>query len=136
MNVIKYPFFTLVLVATISAAKEDAVQLCKDKKTIQAIFETAKNNNKIVVIDFFAEWCGPCKMMAPTFERLAKELKETCIFAKVDVDQSTAMALEYNIQGMPTIIVLRNKKEIGRILGSKTYTVLKAEIESCVKKSY
>lgn len=109
------------------------VQFCPDKKSVESVFDQAKKTSKLVVIDFFAEWCGPCKMMAPVFERLAGDLKEQCIFAKIDVDQCRTVAQEYRVQAMPTIVIIRDGKEVGRIIGSKSYTALKDEIKQYIK---
>lgn len=109
------------------------VQFCPDKKSIESVFDQANKTNKLVVIDFFAEWCGPCKMMAPVFERLAGDLKEQCIFAKIDVDQCRTVAQEYHVQAMPTIVMIRDGKEVGRTIGSKSYTALKDEIKRYIK---
>lgn len=128
-----YGLFALLCVASLHAAKQDVVQFCPDKKAVETVFEMAKKDNKLVIIDFFAEWCGPCKMMAPVFERLAGDMKDTCIFAKIDVDQCKASAKEFKIQAMPTIVITRDGKELGRLVGSKTYAALKQEIEALIK---
>lgn len=118
----------IIFCSTMLQAKH-MVQLCSDKKSVESVFNRAKNEHKLVVIDFFAEWCGPCKMLAPTLERLAGELKDKCIFAKVDVDQCKSLSQEYQIRAMPTIVIIRDGKEIDRIVGSKSYSVLKKELE-------
>lgn len=93
----------------------------------------AKKDNKNIVIDFFAEWCGPCKMMSPLFVRVAEDLKATCIFAKVDVDKFKACAALYDVMAMPTVVILKDGKEVGRFVGSKTYTAMKQEIEAFIR---
>ena len=70
--------------------------------------------NKLVVIDFFATWCGPCQALAPRFEELAKELKGEVVFLKVDVDESHEISGEYDIRAMPTLVFIRNKEELER----------------------
>jgi len=80
---------------------------------------------KPVVVDFFAPWCGPCQMMAPVFEEVAKNYSNRFIFVKVNVDENPKTASLYQIMGVPTIIVFENgkvKKEISGYLG-------KAELE-------
>lgn len=66
--------------------------------------------NKLVVIDFYATWCGPCKMIAPAIERMEKEMKDSVVFLKVDVDETDDIAAEYKIEAMPTFIFIKNKE--------------------------
>jgi thioredoxin 1 len=61
-----------------------------------------------VVVDFFAEWCGPCKAMAPALEQVAAELKGKVKFAKLDVDQNPNVTQRYRIQAMPTLMIFKN----------------------------
>ncbi len=70
-----------------------------------------------VVVDFWAEWCGPCKMMAPVFEKLADEFEGQLTFAKVDVDTNQGSAGQFGIRGIPTLLVFDGGKEVDRIVG-------------------
>ena len=70
-----------------------------------------------LVIDFWAEWCGPCQTMAPIFERLAAEFEPLLRFAKVNTDQETALAQYFRISSIPTLSVIRDRHEIARIAG-------------------
>lgn len=70
-----------------------------------------------VVIDFFATWCGPCKRIAPTYEKLAEAFTNVT-FLKVDVDESAELTNEYNISAMPTFVFLKNGKEVKRVEGA------------------
>lgn len=71
-----------------------------------------------IVVDFWADWCGPCKMMAPAFAQAAKELEPDVLFAKLDTDQAQKTAGEYNIRGLPTVVLFKNGKEIARQAGA------------------
>lgn len=77
----------------------------------------------IVVIDFFANWCGPCKMLAPVLEEVASEFTNVTI-AKVDVDQEQQLAMRYGIQSIPNVIIFKDGKAVDQITGF----VPKAEI--------
>ncbi|MDP6349713.1 MAG: thioredoxin [Chloroflexota bacterium] len=70
-----------------------------------------------VVVDFWAEWCAPCKMMAPVFEKLADEFEGQLTFAKVDVDTNQGSAGQFEIRGIPTLLVFDGGKEVDRIVG-------------------
>jgi len=70
-----------------------------------------------VVVDFWAEWCGPCHMMAPVLDQLAGELEGRMSFAKVNVDENPDLSVRYGVEGIPTLIVFSQGKEAGRIVG-------------------
>jgi thioredoxin 1 len=74
--------------------------------------------NGIVVIDFFAERCGPCKMIAPYLEQMQEKLGETVQFYKVDVDQENNLAAQQGITAMPTLKIFNNGKEVKTIVGA------------------
>lgn len=79
-------------------------------------------------VKFWAEWCGPCKMLAPIFEELSKEMKEIK-FAKVNIDEESAIAEEHSVRGIPTIILFKDGEEVHRIVGFSTKDALKSKIE-------
>ena len=87
-------------------------------------------SEKMIVIDFWASWCGPCKMFAPVFEKVATEMEETCIFAKVDVDNEQQLATSFNIFSIPTLVVLKDGKEVARKSGYLNEEQLKNFINS------
>merc|ERR1712236_160559 len=72
---------------------------------------------KLVVVDFHATWCGPCKMIAPHLEEMSKTMEEV-VFLKVDVDDCEDIAAEYNISAMPTFIFLKNKTKVADLTGA------------------
>ncbi len=82
----------------------------------QQEFDALLKNDKKVVIDFYADWCGPCKMMAPFFEEVANETKEM-VFAKLNVDELEEIAESFEITSIPTLIVFDRGKPVGRISG-------------------
>lgn len=75
------------------------------------------NSEKPVLVDFFADWCGPCKMMAPIVEELATELEGKVKVGKLNVDENSDIAIEYNVMSIPTLIVFKNGKEEKRLVG-------------------
>ena len=65
-------------------------------------------SDKTVLIDFYADWCGPCKMMSPVIDEIAEEMKETIKVGKINVDENQDLAMEYGVMSIPTIVVLKN----------------------------
>jgi thioredoxin 1 len=82
-----------------------------------------------VIVDFWAEWCGPCKTLGPIFEELSKEIK-TVHFAKVNVDEAGEIASEHGVRGIPTMIMFKNGEEIDRIVGLSSKESLKHKINN------
>ena len=80
-------------------------------------FDEVINSGKPVLVDFWATWCGPCKMLAPTIEQLAEELKDEVVVAKLDVDQSQDIAIKYQVMSIPTLILFKDGKEVKRSVG-------------------
>lgn len=70
-----------------------------------------------VVVDFYAEWCGPCRAAAPVIEELAKEYQEKLVIAQVDVDANSELAGKYRVMSIPTVIFFKNGKETDRLIG-------------------
>ena len=87
-------------------------------------FETIINDSRPVIVDFHALWCGPCKVQSPILKELASELGEKVRVIKIDVDQNNALASQYQIQSVPTLIVFKNSKPIWRQSGVVTKAAL------------
>lgn len=84
----------------------------------------------IVVVDFFATWCGPCKMLSPVFSSIEEEVKDKAQFLKVDIDQSMELAHKFKVSTVPTVIVFKNGQEMDRLVGFIPKASLKEKIES------
>ena len=96
--------------------------------TTKAEFETLIKENNNIIIDFYATWCGPCKLLAPVFEDVAKT-KENVTFVKVDVDEAGELAELFGISSIPTMVYIKNEKLALRELGFKPKNVIIDNIE-------
>ena len=92
--------------------------------------ETVLKSDKPVVVDFWAAWCGPCRLVSPTIEKLAKEFKGRIITVKVNVDDKPHVAGQYQIQSIPTIMMFKNGQPVMRVTGAQPYETLKSEIQT------
>lgn len=82
------------------------------------------------LIDFYADWCGPCQVMKPVFAEIEKDYTGKIEFKKIDVDADSAMAAQYGIMSIPTFVILKDGKEISRKLGAMPKEALKSWLNS------
>lgn len=91
--------------------------------------EEVLRSEKPVLVDFYAEWCGPCKMMGPVIDEVAEEMKDSWLVCKVNVDEAPESAGKYGVQSIPTLIVFKKGEEINRSMGFKSKEAVKALME-------
>ncbi|NDW60109.1 thioredoxin [Yangia sp. PrR004] len=109
------------------AAEEGTVIACHTKEEFDAQMAKAKEAGKLVVIDFTASWCGPCRFIAPVFVEYAKKFVNA-VFLKVDVDELKEVAAHYNIEAMPTFLFIKNGEKVDSVIGARKED-LQANIE-------
>ncbi len=87
------------------------------------------NSNLPVIVDFWAPWCGPCRMVAPTLDKLAKEQAGNLVIAKVNTDEDAQWAMKYGVQGIPTMLFISNGKVVHKQVGALPEPMLRQVVE-------
>ncbi len=91
--------------------------------------EEVLKSEKTVLIDFWASWCGPCRMMSPVIDSIAEEMKDDVKVCKINIDEQQNLAVKYNVMSIPTFVVIKEGKEVGRSVGVQD----KSEIVGMIK---
>ena len=102
--------------------------------TINNFEEDVVDSKLPVIIDFYADWCGPCQMMKPTFEKLSGEYAEKLTFVKLDTQTEAGLAMKFGVQGIPTFVVVHDGKEVARFVGYMGEDDFKSRIDSVLEK--
>lgn len=92
--------------------------------------EFVLNSGKPAMVDFWAEWCGPCRMIAPYVEQMAEEYKDKAVVAKVDVDSNPGIAARYGIRNIPTVLFFKNGQMVDKQVGAVPKSALVAKLEA------
>ena len=94
--------------------------------------EKVLKNSLPVLVDFWAEWCGPCRMVAPVLEDIAEECEGKAVIAKMNVDEHKQTPTQYKIHAIPTMILFREGKEMARIVGVESKDAIKTRLEDFI----
>ena len=86
----------------------------------------------VTLVDFFADWCGPCRMLTPILEDVSEELHKQVTFGKLDIDQSFKIAGTFQVTSVPTLILFKNGKEVGRLVGLRDASTIKEFAKSAL----
>jgi thioredoxin 1 len=105
---------------------------CMELEIAEEFNKIIKNNEKLVVADFYAEWCMPCLMLSPIIEDLSEQMKDV-VFVKINTEDNEELARKYNVSSIPCLIIFRNGKEIDRIIGAHSSEVIEDKIKKHFK---
>lgn len=98
-------------------------------KTVTAQEFDSITKKDVVLVDFSAEWCGPCKMIAPVLEQLSKEMEGKVKIIGIDVDQEQQLAMRYNVMSIPTLLLFKNGEVLGQVVGFQSKPMLEKFIQ-------
>ena len=93
-------------------------------------FSGLLQEDKLLVVDFFATWCGPCKKLSPTLDEVSEELGEQVNIVKVDVDESEDLAMDYGIRSVPTVLFFKNGQQVDKFVGALPNSEIVAKIQA------
>lgn len=82
--------------------------------------DAVDKSDKPIVLDFYANWCGPCKMLSPKFQEWSVKYGDKALFGKVNIDDAHSLAAEYNVAAIPTVVIVKDSKEVKRWVGLPT----------------
>ncbi len=95
----------------------------------KSFFDLVKTSKKPILVDFYADWCSPCKMVSPAIEKVAKDFSGQLMTIKINVDKAQVAAAKYNIQSIPTIMMFKNGTNVMRLTGAQPYEAIKKEVQ-------
>ncbi len=101
----------------------------KTKQLPKSFEELIRTSETPVLVDFWAEWCAPCRIIAPVLQKVAKEFKGRLLVVKVNVDEKPDIAQRYGIRGVPTLILFHKGKVLWRVAGALPFEALKKQLE-------
>lgn len=106
--------------------EDNVVKLLKD----DSFHEQIKTG--ITLVDFYADWCGPCRMLTPILEKVAQDLEEKVSFAKLDIDAEQKIASEFQVTSVPTLVLFKGGKEVNRLVGLRDEQGIKDFIQTAL----
>ena len=93
------------------------------------------NSKQPILVDFWAPWCGPCRIVGPVLDKISSEYTHKLLFSKLNVDDSQEIAAKYDVRGIPCMIIFRNGEEVDRIIGAYQEPQLRSKIDLILAKA-
>lgn len=104
------------------------------KVTDSTFEQMVVESDKLVLVDFWAEWCGPCKMIAPILDQIAQELDDKLVIGKLDIDENQDTAMAFGVMSIPTLLLFKDGEPVDRIVGYQPKPQLMARLQSHLGK--
>ncbi len=123
-----------MIVIIITKRKETEENMATVHLTEENFAQEVEKSKVPVMVDFWAEWCGPCKMMAPVFEKLSGEYAGKLRFAKVETDENPKLAARFGIVSIPTLMVFKGGKPVEQLVGFRPEAVFRKDVEALLKR--
>lgn len=128
----KVVYLLIVICPTFVVLKEEKKEKMKEIKTVEE-FNVLVRQDKPVLIDFYASWCGPCQALAPIMQKLSEKHGEKIDIVKIDIEKNQAIANKFSVRSIPTLMFIQNLAIKEKLLGYKSEAVLEAKIEQYTK---
>lgn len=125
----------MMFAATFSDIEKYSLLTIKEKLKMEVTittenFESLKNGEKPLVVDFWATWCGPCRAIAPYIEELAKEYDGKIVVGKCDVEENDDIVMEFGVRNIPTILFFKNGEVVDRLVGGQSKSAIQKKFEA------
>lgn len=98
--------------------------------TDQSFQETVLNSDKVVLVDFWAAWCGPCRTLGPIVEEIANDFEGKAVVGKVDVDNNQQISMDYGIRNIPTVLIFKNGEVVDKLVGVSPKEVIAEKLQA------
>jgi len=116
------------MMKSVAGKKQEKQALSKPIEVTDATLKEVIQNHPLVVVDCWAPWCGPCQLVAPIIEEMARDYAGRILFGKLNVDENVEVATQYQIMGIPTLLVFKDGKLVDRVVGAVPRQVLEQTI--------
>jgi thioredoxin 1 len=125
----RFSLLTLAFALITTVSCQNKPTSSHDEPITEKSFDVTIGGNKLVMVDFYTTWCGPCKKMAPFVQQIRENRASDVVVLKVDAEAQAGIADRYRLEGYPTVIFFKNGQVVGRVLGYQTYENLSGFVD-------